>query len=176
VGVLQAGSQISPGPLKIGVVDLFKVVDGYQKKKDREVELNKARDAAAAQLKELQKKIEGMASELELVDKSSPDYPAKKRTLSEKQEELLMRSRLAEREVMGKLEQYLQEVYSEVLAKIAEYREKNNFDFILRADTRPLTTQERIIDQLDRKVIMASSKAFDVSDDVIAFLNQSYTK
>lgn len=73
LSILHAGNQVSPGPLKIGVVDLFKVVDGYQKKKDREAELNKVRDASAAQLKDLQKKIEGMTSEMELLDKNSPD-------------------------------------------------------------------------------------------------------
>lgn len=87
-----------------------------------------------------------------------------------------MKTRLAEREVMEKLEGYLQEVYSEILAKIGEYQDKNQFDFIFRIDTRPLTTQERIIDQLDRKLLLANAKTFDVTDDVIAYLNQSYAK
>ena len=176
LSVLHAGNQVSPAPLKVGVIDLFKVVDGYQKKKDREVELNKSRDAVAAQLKELQKKIEGMTSEMELLDKNNPEFPAKRKLLSEKQEELLMKTRLAEREVMEKLEQYLQELYSEVLAKVGEYREKNNFDMIFQINTRPLTTQERIIEQLDRKLLMSSAKTMDVTDDVIAYLNQSYAK
>jgi len=176
LGLLHAGGPVAPSPLKVGVVDLSKVVDNYQKKKDREAELNKTRDAAAAQLKELQKKIEGMASEMELLDKSSAEFPAKRRLLSEKQEELLMKTRLAEREVMEKLELYLQEVYSEILAKIAQYRERNNFDLIFRIDTRPLTTQERIIEQLDRKILMSNAKTLDITDDLIAFLNESYAK
>jgi len=173
---LYGGSQINSAPLKVGVVDLAKVIDGYQKKKDREADLNKARETAAAQLKALQKKIESMNSEIELIDKKSPEFLTKKRELLEKQEELIMRSRLADREVQEKLEQYLQEVYSEILAKIEEYRAANKFDFIFRQDPRPLTTQERIVFQLDRKLLMASDKSFDVTDDVIAFLNQSYTK
>jgi Skp family chaperone for outer membrane proteins len=175
LSMLHAGSQISPSPLKVGVVDLFKVVDGYQKKKDREVEINKVREAAGASLKDLQKRIEGMVSELELVDKNSPDFPTRKKLISEKQEELLMKTRLAEREVMEKLEQFLQEIYSEILARIGEYQQKNQFDFIFRIDARPLTNQERIIDQLDRKLLMASAKTFDITDDVTAFLNQSYS-
>jgi Skp family chaperone for outer membrane proteins len=174
LSILCAGNQVSPGPLKVGVVDLFKVVDGYQKKKDREAEINKVREASAAQLKELQKKIEGMVSEMNLMDKNGPDFIAKKRQLTEKQEELLMRTRLAEREVMGKLEEYLQEVYSEVLAKIGEYREHNSFDMIVRMDSRPVTTQEPILAQLDRKLLLSSVKTLDVTDDVIAFLNQTY--
>ena len=174
--LLHAGTPAGPVPLKVGVVDLSKVVDNYQKKKDREAELNKTRAAAAAQLKDLQKKIEGMASEMDLLDKNSPEFPAKRRLLSEKQEELVMKTRLAEREVMEKLEQYLQEVYNEILTKVGEYREQNNFDLIFRVDNRPLTTQERIIDQLDRKILMSSAKPLDITDDVIAFLNKSYAK
>jgi len=174
--LLHAGPPAGPTPLKVGVIDLAKVVDNYQKKKDREAELNKTREAAAAQLKDLQKKIEGMASEMDLLDKNSPEFPAKRRLLSEKQEELVMKTRLAEREVMEKLEQYLQEVYNEILTKVGEYREQNNFDLIFRVDNRPLTTQERIIDQLDRKILMSSAKPLDITDDVIAFLNKSYAK
>jgi len=176
LGLLHAGTQISPGPLKIGVVDLVKVVDGYQKKKEREAELNKARDAAAGQIKVLQKKIESMSSEIDLLDKKSPEYPGKRKELLEKQEELLMRGRLADREMSDKLEQSLQEVYSEILSKIEDYRAKNSFDFIIRVDNRPLSTQERIAAQLDRKILIASSKSFDVTDDVIAFLNESLNK
>jgi Skp family chaperone for outer membrane proteins len=176
LGMLHAGSQVTSGPLKVGVVDLVKVVDGYQKKKDRETELNKSREAMAGQLKALQKKIESMSSEIDLLDKKSTEYPAKRKELLEKQEELLMRARLADREMTEKVNQYLQEVYSEILAKIEDYRAKNNFDFIIRVDTRPLNTQESIASQLDRKTFIASSKTFDVSDDVIAFLNESLAK
>jgi Skp family chaperone for outer membrane proteins len=153
---------------------LFKVVDGYQKKKDRESEINKTRDAAAAQLRELQKKIEGMTSELELMDKNSAEFMNKRKMITEKQEELLMKTRLAEREVMERLERYLQELYSEILAKVNEYRERNGYDMIIRLDTRPLTNEEPIITQLDRKLLMSSAQTLDVTDDMIAFLNQSY--
>jgi len=162
--------------LKVGVVDLVKVVDGYQKKKDRETELNKSRDGVAAQLKSLQKRIESMSSEVDLLDKKGTEYHDKRKELLEKQEELLMRARLADREISEKIEQYLQEVYSEILTKIEDYRAKNNFDFIIRVDNRPLTNQERIAMQLDRKVILANAKSFDVTDDVIAYLNKSLQK
>ena len=176
LGILQAGTSVGLAPLKVGTVDLNKVVEGFQKKKDLEAEINKLRDGAAAGLKELQKKITTLSSELDLVDKNSGQYSAKKQVILEKQEELLMRTRLAEREVSEKLAQYLQEVYSEVLAKVSEYRDKNGFDLLLRSDTRPLTAQERIGEQLDRKLLLASVKSLDVTDDFVAFLNQSYAK
>lgn len=174
--VAHGQGQVAPAPLKVGVVDLAKVVDGFQKRKDREAELNKIREAAANQLKELQKKVEGLSAEMELLDKSSPDFMAKKKLLAEKQEELLVKTRLADREIGEKLEQYLQEVYSEILARIDEYRAQNNYDFIIRVDKRPLTTQEPIVTQLDRKVILSHAITFDITDKVIAFLNQAYTK
>ena len=71
-----AGAPAGPTPLKVGVIDLSKVVDNYQKKKDREVEINKAREAAAVQLKDIQKKIEGMAAQMDLLDKTSPEFTA----------------------------------------------------------------------------------------------------
>jgi Skp family chaperone for outer membrane proteins len=176
LGMLSAGTQVAPAPLKVGVVDLSRVADAYQKRKDREADLNTRRDAAAAQLKELQKKVEALSSEIELLDKNGPQYAAKKRQLIEKQEELLMKARLADREVLEKMEQYLQEVYSEILAKVSEYRDRNHFDFIFRLDTRPLSTQERIADQLDRKLLLSSAKAFDITEDMILFVNQPQPK
>ena len=176
LGILHAGTSVGPAPLKVGTLDLTKVVEGFQKKKDLEAEINKLRDGAAAGLKDLQKNITTLSSELDLLDKNSAEYSAKKQVILEKQEELLMRTRLAEREVSEKLAQYLQEVYSEVLTKVSEYRDKNSFDLLLRSDTRPLTAQERIGEQLDRKLLLASVKSLDVTDDFVAFLNRSYTK
>jgi len=174
-GTARAQDKAAPAPLKVGVVDLMKVVDGFQKRKDREAELNKIRDTAATQLKDLQKKVESLSSEMDLLDKNGPDFMAKKKLLAEKQEEQLIKTRLADRDIREKLEQYLQEVYSDILTRIDEYRTRNNFDFILRVDKRPLTTQEPIIVQLDRKIILSHANSFDVTDDVIAFLNQAYT-
>jgi hypothetical protein len=37
-----------------------------------------------------------------------------------------------------------------------------------------LTNEEPIITQLDRKLLMSSAQTLDVTDDMIAFLNQSY--
>jgi Skp family chaperone for outer membrane proteins len=172
LGILQAGNPITPGPLKIGVVDLAKVADGYQKRKERESEINKAIREAESQLKAFQKKIESMSSELDLLDRKSPEYSTKRKELVEKIEEARMRRRLAEIELNEKGTQYLQEVFSEILAKVEEYRAANNYDFILRVDNKPLTSQ----DQLVLKMVMAYNNAFDVTDDVIAYLNKSPQK
>ena len=172
LGILHAGNPISSGPLKIGVVDLAKVADGYQKRKDRETEINKAIQEAEGQLKAFQKKIESMSSELDLLDRKATEYSVKQKELVEKIEEARMRRRLAEIELNQKGTQYLQEVFGEILAKVEEYRAANNFDFILRVDNKPLASQ----DQLVSKMVMAHNKAFDVTDDVIAYLNKSLQK
>jgi len=172
LGILHAGNPISPGPLKIGVVDLAKVADGYQKRKDRETEINKAIQAAEGQLKAFQKKVESMSSEVDLLDRKAPEYSGKRKELVEKIEEARMRRRLAEIELNEKGTLYLQEVFSEILAKVEEYRAANNFDFILRVDNKPLASQEQLL----LKMVMAHNKAFDVTDDVIAYLNKSLQK
>ncbi len=174
---LPAQDQPAPKPLKIGVVDLRVLMDSCQMRKDKEAEINKRKDAEAAKLKEERKQLDGVKSELDLMPKDNPQFFEKSKEFSRKQEAFLLKNRWAEADVLELWEKTFLTVYTDILHQIESFRQKNDYDIILRYDSQPLGgAGTRVIDQLDRKVIMARAASVDVTDALIQFVNDAYAK
>ena len=164
----------SAGALKVGTVDLQRVVDQYQKRKDMQEDLKKFKAGTEASLKDLQKQVDAVKGELDLLNEGSPDYDKKKRELEEKREILVLKGRLAEKEVVEKWAKGLETIYNEILEKVDKFREKAGYDLLLRIDVAPLkaTTLEDMREHLNRKMVLSRSQAVDVTDALIKFINE----
>jgi Skp family chaperone for outer membrane proteins len=162
------------GALKVGTVDLQRVVDQYQKRKDMQEDLKKFKAGTEASLKDLQKQVDAVKGELDLLNEGSPDYDKKKRELEEKREILVLKGRLAEKEVVEKWAKGLETIYNEILEKTDKFREKAGYDLLLRIDVAPLkaTTLEDMREHLNRKMVLSRSQAVDVTDALIKFINE----
>lgn len=173
--ISQVRSQSAEKPLKIGVFDLRLLMDKCELRKDKEIEINKMKDTEAAKLKEERKELDGLKSELDLMAKDNPQLAQKSKEYARKQEALALKSRWAEADVLENWEKTFQEVYSEVLRQIEEFRAKNGYDLILRYDSQPLSgSGGRVIDQLDRKIVIARAPSIDVTDALVDFINKAY--
>ena len=116
------------GALKVATVDLQRVVDQYQKRKDMQEDLKKFKAGTEASLKGLQKQVDAVKGELDLLNEDSPDYDRKKRELEEKREVLVLKGRLAEKEVVEKWAKGLETIYNEILDKIHDMVELGDID------------------------------------------------
>lgn len=172
-----AQSEAAAKPMKIGVLDLRRLMDNCQLRKDKEVEINKMKDEEAAKLKEEKKALDELKAGIDRLPKDAPDLAEKAKELTRKQEALLLKNRWAEADVLETWEKTFQSVYSDVLRMIEDFREKNNYDLILRYDSQPLGAGgARVIDQLDRKVVMARAASVDVTDALIKYVNDTYAQ
>jgi Skp family chaperone for outer membrane proteins len=172
-----AQSEAAAKPMKIGVLDLRRLMDNCQLRKDKEVEINKMKDEEAAKLKEEKKALDELKAGIDRLPKDAPDLAEKAKELTRKQEALLLKNRWAEADVLETWEKTFQSVYSDVLRMIEDFREKNNYDLILRYDSQPLGAGgARVIDQLDRKVVMARAASVDVTDALIKYVNETYAQ
>ena len=87
----------------------------------------------------------------------------------------MLRKRWAEADVLETWDKTFQSVYGDLLARVEEFREKNGYDIILRYDSQALGAGgARIIDQLDRKIVMARARSVDVTDAVVHYINETY--
>jgi len=172
-----AQSEAAAKPMKIGVLDLRLLMDKCQLRKDKEVEINKMKDEEAAKLKEEKKALDQIKAEIERMPKDAPNLAEKTKEFARKQEALVLKNRWAEADVLEAWEKTFQSVYSDVLRMIEDFRQKNGYDLILRYDSQPLGAGgARVIDQLDRKVVMARSASADVTDALIKYVNDTYAQ
>jgi len=175
----QAWAQGEPAskPLKIGVLDLRRLMDKCKLRQDKEVEINRLKDDKAATLKDEKKALDDLKAEIDRMPKDAPNLAEKAREYAHKQEALMLHNRWAEADVLEAWEKTFQAVYSDVLRNIEDYRQKNDYDVILRYDSQPLGTGGgRVIDQLDRKVVMACAPSVDITDALITYVNEAYQK
>jgi Skp family chaperone for outer membrane proteins len=170
-----AASQPAQAPFKIAVLDLRRLTDQCQMRRDKETELNRMKDAEEAKLKEQGQALDRMKAELDGLPKDDPQLAEKSKQYGRRQEEFMLRKRWAEADVLETWDKTFQSVYGDLLARVEEFREKNGYDIILRYDSQALGAGgARIIDQLDRKIVMARARSVDVTDAVVHYINETY--
>ena len=178
LSIMASMSAAGEKALKVGIVDFDRIVDEYQMKKDRESELKKMQQAKQEDIQKRVKEIEALGEEIRMLDESNPERKAKRWLYAEKRALLEAARQVAGKEFEEKYKEAIEKVYNKILSEIEEFRKQHGYDFIIRVDTKPLKSDslELMSQHLDRKLILAFSKSFDVTDEVISFLNERYAK
>jgi len=147
--------------VKIGYVDLEKVFQEYQKKKDLETELQAEGEAKRRELAEKRQELEELQKEYE-AQKLLLTEEAKK----ERQEEIARKSEALKNfldkissQMKEKENRYTQEILSDIMKKIEEIAKREGYSFIL-----------------DRQALLyaASAPELDLTQLVITELNKEY--
>jgi Skp family chaperone for outer membrane proteins len=164
-------------PLKIGILDLRNLMDNCQMRKDKEVEINRVKDAEAAKLNEEKKTLDGIKAEIDLMANDDPKKPDRAKDYTRKQDLWVLKNNWLQADVLESLDKALRSVYGDALRMIEEFREKNGYDVILQYDSRPLGgAGVSIRDQLAAKAVMARAASVDVTDAVTKYINEAYER
>ena len=169
-----AGGQAQEKPLKIGVLDLRRLMDNSLHRKEKLADIDKMNADVQAKGKEQTKLLDAMKAEIEALPKDSPDVADKTKEYIHKQEELALHNRWSEADIMEKVGKMSQAVYGEILRLVDEYREKNAFDVIFQLDSQALVPGMAIVDQLQRRAVLARGNSVDVTDALIKYVNDIY--
>jgi Skp family chaperone for outer membrane proteins len=171
-----AGGQAQEKPLRIGILDLRRLMDNCELRKEKLGEIDKINAGEEARRKEQKKLLDGMKAEIEALPKDSPDAADKTKEYLHKQEEMTLHNRWSEADIMEKVGKMSQAVYTDVLRLVDEYREKNGLDVIFQLDSQALVPGMAIIDQLQRRAVLARGNSVDVTDALIKYVNDIYVQ
>jgi len=176
--VFVGGKAVAADKLKVGIVNLRKAVDEFQMKKDREQELKEMKAAKEQDIQKRLKEVESLVEEMKVLDENNPQRKVKRWILAEKRALLEAARQVATNEFQEKYRDAIEEVYNKILANIEEFRKLNGYDLIIRVDVGPLRSAslELMSEQLNRKIVLAYSEAFDCTEDLVAFMNSKYAK
>ncbi|NOZ22500.1 MAG: OmpH family outer membrane protein [Planctomycetes bacterium] len=164
--------------LKIGVVDLQKVVDVYPTKVKLEKELQSERDSAEAELTKMAKEIENLAEELKVLEAKSDMARDKRLLIAEKRAKMSVRKASADYEFVERYKGALQLVFTEVITDLEEFRKSMGYDLIVNVDREPMKagSLDLIQKQIARKVVLASNGTLDLTDEAIEFIKNRTSK
>ena len=129
------------------IIDSFKVFEGFQLKKDYDVKIEKEFAAEKAELDSMGYKFNTLKNPLE-IDALKKQFVIKKRQFDEK--------------FQAVSQKYTNEVYERLNTYIKEFGKKNNFGIIIGSN--------------GQGNVMYRDDAMDVTEKLITFINDKYSK
>ncbi|MEW6358480.1 MAG: OmpH family outer membrane protein [Planctomycetota bacterium] len=166
------GKTESSTPLKIGVVNLEKVMTIYPPKVKLEKVWQEQKEKSQAELQALADELEALAKEIEALDRKSDEAKEKRLAMAEKQAKLQVRKAVAEQELVQRYKASIEVIYNEVLGDVEEFRRKMGYDLIIQFSGDPMASPsfEQLQMQMIRKIVLASNSSLDMTDKMIEFV------
>jgi len=181
IGIPSAtGKTISATPpadnlsIKIGVVNLVSVFNKYNKTKDYETLLEKAKNKEENEIKDVERQINKLNEELEALNKSGDLYREKK---------ILQASLIAQREtkikfwneyIKNQVNEQTLKIYKDIREAIETYAKEKGYQFIFKTD--PLLSAnsegEDITQQISVRTVLYFPKSADITEEIIKTLNK----
>ncbi len=138
-------------------VDLEKVFNEYQKTKDEEAKLTKVGEEKQNEIDAKLKDIDQMKADIDLMsDKEKGEMKAK---LDKKMEELRQFDRQVRVDLMRQRNEIIKGILDEIDKVIAEYGKSKGYSIIFNS-----------------RALLYKNKGFDITDEVIEYLNKNYKK
>lgn len=163
---------------KIGIVDISRVFEKYQKRIDLDQELKGQEKGFQDEINKKRKEIIDLDEETQLLDLGSESRGKNENLLERKNVELEGYAKFAERQLLKKYKDFFENVYQEVVQKVEEIGKQNNFDLIIKKEEPNLESGQ--ISDLQFKIgirtVLYHSESVDITLDVIDNLNASYSK
>lgn len=164
--------------LKIGIIDLNRIVAECQMGKDLVKELDDAYKVKRVELEKQRDEIQKMDDELKVLDVTSEEAGAKRRVLTEKSALLKAQANIATAEWQEKYAEAHKTVYTEIFKDLESFRKTNGFDLLLRKDALDLKDlgPMQVKALLRNNSVLCNAPDMDVTDKIIKLLDQGYTK
>ncbi len=163
---------------KIGVVDIGRVFEKYQKRIDLDQELKEQEKEFQDEVNKKRKEIIDLDEETQLLDLGSESRSSNENLMERKNVELEGYAKFAERQLLKKYKDFFENTYQEVVQKVEEIGAQEGFDLIIKKEEADLKSGQ--ISDLQFKIgirtVLYHSDSVDITLDVADTLNASYSK
>lgn len=178
---IQAKEPGAPGSaskgLKIGVVDLNKVFEKYEKRKTFDVQLKEKENQYQKIINDKKKELVSLNEKIQLLDLGSEVRKKDEETFEKKNIELESYAKFAEKNLVKKYKEYFESLYTEVCKEVEDIGRREQYDLIIKKEEPEL--QSRGISELQFKVgiksVLYHSENIDITDQVINNLNKRFS-
>jgi Skp family chaperone for outer membrane proteins len=166
-----------PGDFKIGIVDISKVFEKYNKRIDLDQELKEQEKGFQDEINKKRKEMIDLDEETQLLDLGSESRSKNEELLERKNVELEGYAKFAERQLLKKYKNFFENTYGEVVKRVEEFGKQENFDLIIKKEAPELESGQ--ISDLQFKIgirtVLYHSKSIDITSNIIENLNATYS-
>lgn len=165
---------LSSKGLKVGVVDLNKVFEKYEKRKTFDVQLKEKEKQYQKIINDKKKELVSLNEKIQLLDLGSEVRKKDEETFEKKNIELESYAKFAEKSLVKKYKEYFEGLYTEVCKEVEDIGKREQYDLIMKKEEPEL--QGGGISELQFKVgiksVLYHSDDIDITNQVINNLNK----
>jgi Skp family chaperone for outer membrane proteins len=164
--------------LKIGVVDINKIFDKFEKRKDLDQQLKDMEVEYKDEIESKKKAMIDLSEETQLLDLGSEKRNKNMETLERKNVELEGYAKLAEKQLTKRYKDAFEKIYEEITKEVDAFGKENNYSLIIKKEDSDLQTNQ--ISDLQFKIgirtVLYNSNRVDVTANITDRLNARYKK
>ncbi|MGR3311633.1 MAG: OmpH family outer membrane protein [Candidatus Brocadiales bacterium] len=164
--------------LKIGVLNINKVLNKYEKRKELEKQFMSLQTEAEQRLRQKQTEIKNLQEEIQLLDMGSESRRKNEEMFEKKMMYLQLEEKMAETKLNRKQKELFEVLYQDIRKEIDILGKREKFDLILKKEDLELKSADIV--ELRLKIgistVLYYSDALDVTAKVIEGLNSRFFK
>ena len=173
-----ADPKAAPGWARIGVVDFGRLLDNYEKMKDREKEITDRQNSLRQEAQKRSEAIRQLDVKLAMHTPGSKAHNDTENEITTKRAEFDTWMKIKAREVLDRQRGAIREVYYDIERASAAFAKANGLNFVMKTDRIELTVPS--VRELDMRVtlkkILYRADSVDITDRVLASLNATYRR
>ena len=162
--------------LKIGVVDINKIFDKYEKRKDLDQQLKDMEVEYKDEIESKKKAMIDLSEETQLLDLGSEKRNKNMETLERKNVELEGYAKLAEKQLTKRYKNAFEKIYEEITKEVDAFGKENNYSLIIKKEKPDLQSNQ--ISDLQFKIgirtVLYNSNRIEVTANITDRLNTRY--
>ncbi|MEK7467781.1 MAG: OmpH family outer membrane protein [Planctomycetota bacterium] len=168
-----------PPPLKIGVVDLSKIYDKWAKVKDFTDELELQKKVQEEELGKMDKEVK---EKITIRDTPGINIKIKQNAqieIVQLKAKFEFMVQMWNEQVKRLLEEGIAKYFDEIQAEVDAYAKENGYTLVLKTESGPLSGDENKSgsgEKIARRVVLSCHPGMDITDDVLARLEEKYKK
>ncbi|MDR4506821.1 MAG: OmpH family outer membrane protein [Candidatus Brocadiaceae bacterium] len=168
----------SAAGIKVGVVDINKVFEKYEKRKKFDEELKKQEKEYQAAINDKKKELVGLNDKIQLLDLGSDARRKYEETFEKKNMELESYAKFAEKNIMKRYKGSFENLYTDVLKGVEEVGQGGQYDLIIKKEETELKGGglSELQFKVGIKTVLYHSAAVDITNQVIDVLNKNFQK
>lgn len=166
------------GSPRIGVINLTRMWEGYQKRLYLDSKLTRFRETKTQAMDEKRDEITQLAQRLDLLAPGSTQREATAQELEGKQVEARTLAELSTKEVARRYFEYWDIVYNDIRAAVDKIAQQEGYDLVLKAvDVRSRTTSaQELQGKIEGMTVLYSAPHLDLTEKVLTVLNEEFAR
>ena len=163
-------------PLKVGYIDLTRVLKEYPKREKLENELRTLQDEVRRDGETRVAEVNRLRQEIEQLAKGTPERIDLERKAQNALVELQKFNQESQKLVEARMAEMLRALYKDVTVEVTRIGQEGGYDFILKdqAIERAALNRRQLVFDISQRLVLYAQPQYDISDAVIKRLREKY--